>query len=87
MFENIDKLQKYVVNLLKNNWKVMIALMIFFYFKDNEQKFDNQAVTETMFCIFGIETRFLHLILIFLLAGFHRNTSKSQTFSILNYYA
>ena len=40
-----------------------------------------------MFCICGIETRFLHLILIFLLPGFHRNTSKSQTFSILNCYA
>jgi len=64
----------------------MIALMIFFYFKNNEQKFDNQAVTETMFCIFGIETRFLHLILIFPLAGFHRNTSKSQTLPNLNCY-
>ena len=30
-----------------------------------------------------IETRFLRLILIFLLAGLRRNTSKSQTFSIL----
>jgi len=30
MFENMDKLQKYVVNLLKNNWKVMIALIILF---------------------------------------------------------
>jgi len=65
----------------------MIALMIFFYFYDNEQKFDNPAVTETMICMFGIDTLFLRLILIFLLAGFHRNTSKSQTFSILNYYA
>jgi len=49
MFENIDKLQKYVVNLLKNNRAVMIALKIFFCFKDNEQTFDNQTVTETMF--------------------------------------
>jgi len=30
LFENIDKLQKYDVNLQKNNWEVMIALMIFF---------------------------------------------------------
>jgi len=34
----------------------------------------------------GIETRFLRLILKVLVAGFHRNTSKSQTFSILNCY-
>ena len=39
-----------------------------------------------MVCFIGIETCFLRLILIFFLAGFHRNTSKSQTFSILNYY-
>jgi len=33
-----------------------------------------------MFFSTEMETGFLHLILIFLLAGFHRNTSKSQTF-------
>jgi len=30
LFENIDELQKYDVYLLKNNWEVMIALMILF---------------------------------------------------------
>ena len=28
LFENIDKSQKYAVNLMKNNWEVMIALMV-----------------------------------------------------------
>jgi len=41
-----------------------------------------KTVCETIFCSIEIETRFLRLISIFLLAGFHRNTSKSQTFSI-----
>ena len=53
-----------------------------FSFKDNAQTFHNQTVTETMLCLIGIETCFLRLMLIFLLAGFHQNTSKSQTFLI-----
>jgi len=37
-----------------------------------------------MLCLLKVETHYLHLILIYLFAGFHRNTSKSQTFSILD---
>jgi len=58
--------------------------MISLYFKNNAQTFENQTDIETNLCVFRIETRFLRLILIFLLAGFHQNTSKSQPFSILN---
>jgi len=58
--------------------------MISLYFKNNAQTLENLTDIETNLCAFGIETRFLRLILIFLFAGFHRNTSKSQTYSILN---
>jgi len=58
--------------------------MISLYFKNNAQTFENQTDIERNLCAFGIETRSFRLILIFLLAGFHQNTSKSQTYSFLN---
>jgi len=65
LLENIEKLQNILLTSVKQckNSDLIDDIRL-----DNAQTFDNQIVIESMLCFIGLETRFLRLILIFLLA-------------------